>query len=159
MMLLMLVSGLFRRFHGWEHLRSGREPRVHTYYLGDSILRHAGTLFPRALGFTRSHWVGHLLINPIFCVILGILVAVSGDSDVVAIYFIVGGFLMMFKNQQLWELVVNMVLNEYDATLSRHKRPQIIASERQHSIRSIPVSSALFDVWSQIDTMEVDTNE
>lgn len=152
---LCVVALIHRRWEGWQYLRSGEKPLRHTMYLGDSVLSYLAPFLPQWGQVVRDHFACQRFLNPIVCILLGVAVALTGDSTVVAVYLIAGGVMMALKNQLIYEQMVVRVLALYNSALTPFVLPRLLEEHRdgnaEHEV-SIPVSPALTDVLRHIPT-------
>jgi hypothetical protein len=147
--LLVLVALWYRRREAWRHLRAGALPKRHTRFLGDSVLIHLTPVIPKPFHFLLDHWFAQKVVHPLIGILAGAGIYLSGDSHVVAGFFVVSSVMSGLKNSLLFERLFEGVLTYYDATLAQHVTPRLVEQHRAGAGAfdpGVPVSSDMLDV-------------
>jgi hypothetical protein len=159
--LLVVVAFLCRNYEAWDTLKSGGEPR-HTFFMGESVLLSLEPILPGALvGLLHDSWKVYRFVHPAIVIGFGALVYGTNGSLVVTGYLVVSGILMASKNGLLFSVLVDQVLNQYDAAQARYHIPRLIQNAAQGTSpgmphAGMPVSPTLLNILRSIPSPEMD---
>ena len=159
--LMLLVAFWHRSSEAWDNLLHGNQER-HTFFMGYSVLLYLAPILPQTLRTAlENHWLMVRFVHPALAFGLGLLVAATRGSPVVAGWLILGSLAMFAKNMMLYTHMVDHILNQYDSALSRFAFPRHLENLAAGTgpgpqTVGMPVSSAMLNVLQNIPAADMD---